>query len=300
MEQLDRYGLRHILGEDLEAVAPFLRFAPPGHFYSPIPNLRDVERDAKRIFDRSATSVPGIDLNEQGQREVFIELSAILSDWAFPKERGPDYRYFSGPDNTNYGIGDGMILHAAMRRFRPKRVIEIGSGFSSCMILDTNERFLDGSTELTFIEPHPGLLYSLLPTGEREGIRVLERRLQDVPTNVFGRLEADDLLFIDSTHVARVGSDVCDIFARVLPALGTGVIVHFHDVFWPFEYPKHWIQEGRAWTELYVLRSFLQFNRSFEILLFNDYLANVHRDVIATRLPRMLENTGGALWLRCR
>lgn len=298
--EIERHGLSHALSSDLTGVAPFLRFAQPGHFYSPIPDLRDVDKDAGRIFDRSLRTIPGVDMREEAQLELFSELADTLTTWSFPDEADGEHRYFSGPGNFAYNIGDGMILHAMLRRVGPKRFVEIGSGFSSCVTLDTNERFLDGSMDITFVEPYPELLYSLIRPQERHRVRVLETRLQNVPDEVFSALEAGDVLFIDSTHVARVGSDVLDVFGRVLPLLAKGVIVHFHDVFWPFEYPESWVREGRAWTELYVLRSFLQFNHEFEIMLFNDYLAAVHRDLIATRLPRMLENPGGAMWLRRR
>lgn len=281
-------------------VAPFLRWAPPGHFYSPIPDLDVVDADAARIFDRTMTSVPGIDIAEARQLELFETLTGLLGDWAFPVAADGEHRYFSGPGNFAYGIGDAMMLHAMLRHLRPRRLVEIGSGFSSCMTLDTNERFLDGSVEVTFVEPYPELLYSLIRDGERDRIRVHEYRLQDVPDEVFTALEAGDILFIDSTHVARVGSDVVDIFARVLPLVAPGVVIHLHDVFWPFEYPQDWVREGRAWTEIYVLRSFLQYNEAFEILLFNNYLATVHGDLIARLLPRMHENAGGSIWLRRR
>jgi predicted O-methyltransferase YrrM len=298
--ELEKHDLLGALSNDLTGVAPFLRWAPPGHFYSPIPDLRAIDADAARLFDRSSVAVPGIDIAGDEQLELLATFSEILADWSFPHEADGERRYFSGTGNFAYGIGDAMMLHAMLRHARPRRLIEVGSGFSSCMTLDTNELFLDGSMAITFIEPYPELLYSLIGDGERDGIDVHECRLQDVPDEVFTALEAGDVLFIDSTHVARVGSDVVDIFARVLPLVAPGVLIHLHDVFWPFEYPESWVREGRAWTEIYLLRSFLQFNDSFEILLFNDYLATVHGDAIARLVPRMQENTGGSIWLRRR
>jgi predicted O-methyltransferase YrrM len=297
-DRLAAHGLVPALSGDLSKFDLFLRFAPPGHFYSPIADLHEIETDADRIFDYSMVEVPGIDLNLAVQEELFQSLSGFLVDWPFPEEPGKEFRYYSRGDNTNYGVGDAMMLHAMLRWTRPRRVIEVGSGFSSCMTLDTCERFLDGEVDLTFVEPYPELLYSLLKVEERDKVTVIESRLQDVPVATFDVLEAGDVLFIDSTHVVRIGSDVNDIFTRILPNLRPGVVVHFHDIFWPFEYPRSWVEEGRAWSELYVLRSFLQFNREFELLLFTDFLFKHRRPLIEARAPGMLGNSGGALWLR--
>jgi predicted O-methyltransferase YrrM len=293
------HEIHHALATDTAAWAPYIRWAHPGHFYSPIPSRPDVVADAGRIFDASARSLPAIRLDEDAIRQRFLEVSQILADWSFPEDPAPPLRYFTGEGNFAYGIGDGMMLHGMLRLLRPKRLIEVGSGFSSCVTLDTNERFLDGSVDLTFVEPYPELLLRLTAESP-DSIHLLESRLQDVPTSLFESLGAGDVLFVDSTHVAKVGSDVVDLFHRVLPSLASGVVVHIHDVFWPFEYPQEWVLEGRAWNELYLLRAFLEFNDEFEILLFNDWMARFERPLIESHLPRMLENTGGALWLRRR
>ncbi len=115
---------------------------------------------------------------------------------------------------------------------------------------------------------------------------------------VFSALQAGDVLFIDSTHVLKTGSDVAWLYGDLLPALNEGVYVHIHDMFYPFEYPREWVLEGRAWSEVYVVRAFLAFNTDFEIVLFNDWLGTFHRDRIAAELPLMLANSGGALWLK--
>ena len=122
---------------------------------------------------------------------------------------------------------------------------------------------------------------------------VVERIREFITEGVLG-----DILFIDSSHVAKIGSDVVYLMTEVLPQLRPGVLVHFHDVFWPFEYPEEWVQEGRAWNETYMLKAFLQFNERFRILLFCSYLALHHRAVLEQHLPLALKNSGGSLWLR--
>ena len=93
---------------------------------------------------------------------------------------------------------------------------------------------------------------------------------------LFRELHAGDVLFVDSTHVAKVGSDVNHIFFEILPILQPGVVVHFHDIMYPFEYEPKWIYTGVAWNEAYMLRAFLMFNPTFKILLFNSFLAHLH------------------------
>jgi hypothetical protein len=116
---------------------------------------------------------------------------------------------------------------------------------------------------------------------------------------LFEQLQPGDFLFIDSTHILRTGSDVCFELFEILPRLASGVIVHFHDVFWPFEYPAEWIvDENRSWNELYALRAFLTDNGKWKILFFNNYFAKLERSLVEKTFPTFLRNPGGALWLQ--
>lgn len=275
------------------SVAPFVTWAAPGHFYSPVPDLDEVEHAADRLF-APRTSLPGIDLREQEQLACFRELAGLARESPIPVSPNASSRY--GTDNLNYGIGDASMLQAMLRRLRPRRYLEVGSGWSTALALDTSEQFLDGSMSVTAIEPYPELLASCLRAGDP--VEVLAQQVQSVPLARFSELEANDVLFIDSSHVLKAASDVHFLFTSVLPLLAPGVYVHVHDMFWPFEYLRHWIEQGRAWNECYLVHTFLLFNTSYEIVLFNHYLAECHRDVIASELPAMLENTGGALWLK--
>ena len=116
--------------------------------------------------------------------------------------------------------------------------------------------------------------------------------------SVLDSLDENDFLFVDSSHVLKVGSDVGYIIFQILPRLKKGVIVHFHDVPWPFEYPKEWLGRGIIWNEAYFLRSFLQYNRAFPILYFNAYIHQFHREVLGQMMPLCLRNPGGGLWLK--
>ncbi len=183
---------------------------------------------------------------------------------------------------------------------RPANLIEVGSGYSSAAALDIVEHSLGWTTRCLFIDPHPNhRLLGLLRSDDAERVEIRSAPVQDVELEIFDRLGAGDVLFIDSTHVAKTGSDVVHHLTRVLPRLRPGVMVHFHDVFYPFEYPEKWaISENRSWNEVYFLHAFLQDNAAWEIVFFNDFMGRVHADMMARAMPLFIKNPGGSLWLR--
>jgi predicted O-methyltransferase YrrM len=185
-----------------------------------------------------------------------------------------------------------MLLH-----LRPRRYFEIGSGFSSALVADVRDRHFDDDLEMTLVEPNPERLESLLANGDLDRIRLLRMPAQEVPFVEFERLEAGDVLFIDSTHVLKTGSDVNHELFHVLPLLRRGVVVHFHDIHPGFEYLRESVLAGFAWNEAYALRAFLQFNPAFEILLWPPFLWRMDRQRVERDWPLMATNPGGALWL---
>jgi predicted O-methyltransferase YrrM len=271
-----------------------------GHYYSPVPSVAELRRDAARIFDRRLRTLPGLDLNEAAQLELLPRLAACYADQPFPETPREGTRYFF--DNYWYGPADALFLHAILRTFQPRRIIEIGSGFSSAVMLDTNERFLDRRLELTFVEPESDRLRKLLKPEDESRATILGERIQQLDPSMVDALERNDILFVDSSHVSKAGSDVNHILFELLPRLAPGVLVHFHDVLYPFEYPQDWFELGISWNEPYLLRSFLQFNRAFSILLWNDYVRTFHADTLGTLMPRCLDRVpfgvGGSLWLQ--
>jgi hypothetical protein len=274
-------------------------FVPPGHFYSAIVDPIEADRHlSSKESLPTPEGLPGIALDRAEMIRTWKGLLPFLAGIPFPGRSGPDFRYYF--DNPAYSWGDGSILHAMLRFYRPKRLIEIGSGWSSACTLDTVERYLESACELTFIEPHPQLLRDLLGNAAHR-VRILEMPVQQVPGTIFEALEDGDILFVDSTHVLRTGSDVCTELFDILPRLASGVLVHIHDIFWPFEYPRQWVvQENRSWNELYAIRAFLAHNDVWRIVLFNDYLAKLERGMIEATYPQFMRNSGGALWLQRR
>jgi hypothetical protein len=243
--------------------------------------------------------IPGIDLREAEQLTLLEQFVGYYNNMPFSVNKTSGFRYYF--DNPAYSYSDAILLYCMIMHLRPKRIVEIGSGFSSCAILDTNELFFSNSIETTFIEPHPDLLMSLVKEEDKSTMQVIPQRLQDVPLDVFAALEPHDILFVDSTHVSKVNSDVNRILFEILPSLPSGVRVHFHDIFYPFEYPMNWIYEGRAWNEIYILRAFLQYNERFVIELMNTYMEHFHRPFFERHMPLCLENFGGGcIWLRAR
>jgi len=273
-------------------------FVPPGHFYSPIPSLEEVARDEAVIFGSSPREIPGVDLRESAQRLLLDEFCVYHDTIPFRPDVTEGLRYHF--ENPSYSYSDAVCLHSMIRHVKPRKLIEVGSGYSSCAILDTNELFFGGAIDTTFIDPYPELLLSLITDEDKERVRVIPKRLQDVDLAEFSALEANDILFIDSTHVGKINSDVLRILFEILPALASGVYIHFHDVFYPFEYPRKWILEGRAWNEIYLLRAFLQFNREFEIVLMNTFMQHFHREFFQEKMPLCLRNPGGSIWIRKR
>jgi hypothetical protein len=273
-----------------------LLHVPPGHFYSPIPSGAErAEAQAVRAKPLPRT-LPGIDLNEGEQLALFDDFARMYPELPWGETPTKALRYHFSNDAFDYC--DAICLYAMLRHAKPRRVIEVGCGYSSCVTLDTNELFFGGAIETVFVEPYPDLLYRLMKPGDRGRSRVLEKRLQDVPVAEFERLEAGDILFIDSTHVAKANSDVNYAFASIFPALAPGVLIHVHDVHYPFEYPAPWLREGRGWNELYMLRAFLQYNERFRIAFFNTFMVHFHRERFAEKMPRCLKSDGGSIWLR--
>lgn len=271
-----------------------------GHYYSPVPSLKELRRDAERIFDRSLRQLPGVELHEAEQLELLAELGPFYKEQPFPETPQRDLRYFF--DNYWYGRADALFLFCILRLFRPRRIVEIGSGFSSAVMLDTNELFMDRSIRLTFVEPDSVRLRKLLKHEDYDSVEVVEKRIQDVDRDIVDGLVSNDLLFVDSSHVSKAGSDVNHILFELLPRLAPGVLVHFHDVLYPFEYPKEWFELGLSWNEPYILRAFLQYNTQFRIRFWNDFMMTFHREAIQEEMPLCADppafGVGGSLWLQ--
>jgi hypothetical protein len=269
---------------------------PPGHFYSPIPSLDEVRAQEHRIFPPAPAELPGIDLNLEGQRRHLEAFSRCYAEQPFTDEPGTGRRY--GFKNPNFSYGEAIVLYGMMRSLEPARIIEVGSGHSSCAILDINERFFGGGVSCAFVEPYPQLLLNLIPQSDRDRIRLYDQPAQDVPFAEFEALGRNDILFIDSSHVSKVGSDVNHLMLDVIPRLRAGVFIHIHDIYYPFEYPPEWVYQGRAWNEAYLVRALLANNSTLSIEFFNSFWARRHMDELVAALPLCRMGAGSSLWMQ--
>lgn len=293
-------ALRHV-----PAYFSHKEYVPPGHFYSAIPEFSAAERSWERIEQSSRATVLGSDalaLNESEQMALLEAFKPFYDEIPFPKQSTSGFRYYF--ENEFYSYSDAVMLYCMMRHFRPKQVVEVGSGFSSALMLDTDERFLAQQTAFTFIEPNPERLRGLLRDEDDDKknttgtVRILEKFVQDVDFSVFAALSAGDMLFVDSSHVAKVGSDLNYIFFNILPLLQDGVLVHFHDIHYPFEYPRGMIADGVAYNEAYMLRAFLSYNTRFSVRMFNTMLEERHEAWFQEQMPLCLLNRGGSIWIQ--
>ncbi len=271
----------------------------PNHFYQPIPHVRYLN---DRLWETPSALV-GIDMDEQSQIALLSQFSdAYKHEYdLFPTNKtGRPYDYFV--NNGGFESVDGEILYCIIRHFKPKRIIEIGSGnstyLSALAIQKNKEQDPKYSCEFTAIEPYPN---KVLQNGLPNLSNLIKEPVQNVPLSTFERLEENDILFIDSSHVLKVGSDVQYEYNDILPRLNKGVFIHIHDIFLPCEYPKKWIlQEHRFWTEQYLLQAFLTYNSAFKVIWAGHYMHMYHPELLEKTFRTYNHETvqPGSFWMR--
>jgi len=266
---------------------------PPGHFYSPINDFKELQERQEYVWSED------IDFNTAQIRHKSLEnqfdwiKEAVQSVSDLAQSKSPQKRFYL--ENGSYSYFDAYVYYAILLHYKPRRVIEVGCGMSSALLLDLIDTKIEA--KVTFIDPYPHKLLEI-NNGFRDLEDVVVRRVQDVPLALFRELEEEDILFIDSSHISKTGSDLNFIIFEVLPRLKRGVIVHFHDIFYPFEYPQKTVMESRrSWNEIYLLRAFLSFNEAYRILFFNNWVQKKHGDWFKNKVPMMMRNNAGGIWL---
>jgi peptidoglycan/LPS O-acetylase OafA/YrhL/predicted O-methyltransferase YrrM len=281
-------------GEALGAT-PSLLF-PLGHFYSPMYETQAVVANRALIWPDDPRPTLDIDWQDKKQLDLCSRIFAVQEPLPLRREPSEDpTEYWC--DNDQYPPLDAWILSAMLRHLRPGRMVEIGSGFSSLVTARINREEFANSMHFTCIEPYPR---DFLTAGV-DGISELrEELIQDSPLDLFTTLGNNDILFVDTSHTVKTGGDVTWIFHEIIPRLQAGVVVHVHDFFLPREYPEQWVMEGRGWNETYLVRSFLSYNDSFEVVWATQYMLDHHPDAIsrAFRPGDSLYRGGGSLWFR--
>jgi hypothetical protein len=274
---------------------PFIKYWEPGHVHSPIPSIELVEKNEDEIWNHN--HLPDINLNPEKQLDFLERISTFLEAVPFGDEKLDKYRYYF--NNTYFPKTDACVFFCMLNELHPSKVVTIGSSFASALLLDTDEYFLNSETKSIFIESNFEGLNHLLESRDLERTKIFIESIQNVGLDFERELQSGDILFIDSSHVSKVYSDVNFILFNVLPSLRSGVIIHFHDVFYPFEYPIDWLRKGWCWNEAYLLRAFLQNNNDYEILLWNRYLTSIEYENLTDKQKTFIKpKTGGSLWLR--
>lgn len=270
---------------------------PNGHFYSPVHRQEDLYcygEVVKRSQESFALSMPGF--SENRILNNLEKLKKNYEGYDYPEQENKSSRFYVR--NSSYPITDSLMLFAFIKDLKPKKIIEIGSGFTSALMMDVNERFFNNKIDITFIEPYPELLVSRMRSKDKERYKIIPKGVQEVSVEEFNGLNENDFLFIDSTHVSKFNSDVNYELFNILPNLKKGVIIHFHDICDGFEYPLKWLEDGWAWNEAYLLRAYLTNNPNYEILMMNDYLVKRHPKLLLKSFSRFNSNNGGSIWLK--
>ena len=309
-EMLTAWSLRlssGVTAEDfLAAVAASPRYAvnrhvgstfPPGHFHSPVVDPETVRDYVAESRATDPCDIAGIEIPLAEMEKFWRRHEALIAATPFSENPDPRWRYHvaGGP----FPLSDATVLRAMIHAHRPRRIIEIGSGYSTACMLDAADEAGLSDLQITCVEPYPSRLLSLLRPGDEHHVTIEQRPVQRMPLDAYRSLEANDILFIDSTHVLKTGSDVHYELFHILPSIRRGVIIHFHDCQFPFEYPDRWIfDENFSWNESYALRAFLMWNTRFAIYFWGGAFVRSFRPLVRQTFPRFLPNSGGSIWLR--
>lgn len=268
---------------------------PPGHFGSPIPDFKDVIKRRDGLFDKKR-NIFGVNINAEGQNKLLSNIEELIRDFPFDANKSKGFRYYY--DNSFFQKMDAMILFGILKKNKPEKVIEVGSGFSSALLLDINEFCLDSKINLTFIEPYPNRLYSLLNKEDRESVNIIVDKIQNVDLELFSELGNNDILFLDTSHIMKMGSDISHWLFEILPRLQKGAIIHIHDIHYPFEYPFSHALRQKCYNEAYFIHSFLMYNNTFEIMLFNSWVCEFKQEWVQKHIGQNDNSCGSSLWLR--
>lgn len=268
------------------------------HYYDPLPNFSDITQE--QILKKRVSTA--IDWNLESQINLLQKLSLYQSEICQIKDEKDSslrFNFF----NDFYSEVDAAIYYTLIREIKPTKIIEIGCGYSTqiaALAIAQNQQ--EGKTgKIICIEPYPEpqLVEANLD------VELLIERVENIDLKIFEQLSPGDILFIDSTHTVKFGSDVCREILEILPALVSGVWIHFHDIFFPYDYPPEWLIEKRlAWNEQYMVEAFLAYNSHFEVVLANHWLSVDYPQEVAKIWPGVIKwekdpyHHCAGLWLR--
>ena len=258
------------------------------HYYEPLIKRKSLDRNY-----RKQRSLSGIDWNVDGQLNTLknFNFQKELADIPQNKTKQREYFYLNG----NFEAGDGGFFYSMIRSIKPKKIIEIGCGYSTLVavkaIAKNKIEAPEHTCELTCVEPYRQHWLADLP------VKLIKEPVEKLDIEIFSQLEENDILFIDSSHMIRPQGDVLFEYLTILPSLKKGVIVHVHDIFSPFDYPNEWIIDGQCfWDEQYLLEAFLSFNSEYKIIGALNYLKAFHQEALLEKIP--LLDSAGSFWMK--
>lgn len=264
----------------------------PHDYNSPVPDFARLTED----FWDSPVATLGLTLDPAASFDYLErELARYVPEFNPPIHPQPQASQFF-LDNPVFASVDAEVLYAMVRRHRPARIVELGSGFSSKVIASACARNAADGTVAAYRAFDP---LSWLAKAEPE-MPIVEVSACDVPLSVFEALDRDDVLFADTSHTVKVGSEVNYIVLDVLPRLRPGVLVHFHDVFLPWHYPREWVEnEQWYWAEQYLLQAALAFSPRYEILFSSNLVVRSDPGRVWRSIPRYQPtHQPASLWVR--
>ncbi|NWB50213.1 class I SAM-dependent methyltransferase [Pseudomonas gingeri] len=265
----------------------------PSNFYSSTPSLSEIASS----YEYTESEPPYLNCGLFDQERLRAEISELIpygADFApaevGDKETATSYFWKNG----QFTCSDAVAYYAYIRRIRPKTIVEIGSGFSSLIAVEALRK--NGSGTLHCIEPFPRPFITTLAS---EGALELQSmRAQELTVEwLNATLEDGDILFIDSTHTVKTGSDCLHIYLRLLPKITKKIFVHVHDVFLPFGLPTHWLIEHQIyWTEQYLLLALMTDNPRTKLLFGSAYHQHFNHDLLTALMHGQSESRGASFW----
>jgi hypothetical protein len=239
------------------------------HYYEPIPEYETVPPGYFEVRH----DCPGVSLEMSAVLEIMQGLGAYGSECQWPEETPGDGGYFAA--NPSFGYSSAAILHSMIRWSKARKVVEIGGGYSSLISVEAlKKNSLGGNFQFICVEPFPNDLVERLIRENGKSSHLVQKKAEELNPDFFLDLNENDLLFIDSSHVSKLNSDVNFLYLNVLPKLNRGVLIHIHDIYYPYDYPREHFygQKKIFWNEQYLLSAFLTNNHNFEIIFPGYYM----------------------------
>ena len=271
---------------------------PNGHFYSPVVDINTLSDRIDKIWP-TTPKIDGIDFNHLNHNLILKKIfPKFINNYQYPERQedvDSDSQFYT--QNSQFSWLDSRTLFVLLNAWKPRKIIEVGSGFSSLLTAHVNTEHLNNSMHFKCIEPYPREFLKKEITGLSE---VIVERVENIPLSFFKKLRSEDILFIDSSHISKTGSDVNYLIFEVLPILSKGVRIHIHDIFFPHEYPQNWvINENRSWNEQYLIRALLMYSNAFKVLFGCSYAQYKYPELVtkALNLPDGNGYGGGSLWI---